>query len=98
MRCDVREGTIIPSRRFGLVGQFLGHAAHSLIFTPGKCQKALSTLAGPLLAQSGHRAAEFQCPLLGVKRTLVGGAAMSAFDPKRTFAARFRQTMDRFNR
>jgi hypothetical protein len=43
--------------------------------------------AGPrllLLAQSGHFTAEFQCPLLGVKRTLVGDAAMSAFDPKRT--------------
>src|SRR6516164_3708011 len=37
-----------------------------------------------LLAQSGHVAAEFQCLLLGVKRTLVGDAAMSAFDPKRT--------------
>ena len=36
------------------------------------------------LAQSGHFAAEFPCPLSGVKRTLVGGAAMSAFDPKRT--------------
>jgi len=40
----------------------------------------------PLLAQSGHLAGEFQCPLLGVKRTLVGDAAMSAFDPKRTSA------------
>jgi hypothetical protein len=39
----------------------------------------------PLLAQSGHFTAEFQCPLLGVKRTLVGDAAMSAFDPKRTW-------------
>ena len=39
-----------------------------------------------LLAQSGHFAAEFRCPLLGVKRTLVGDAAMSAFDPKRTSA------------
>ena|SRR6516165_9828193 len=27
-----------------------------------------------------------ECPLLGVKRTLVGGAAMSAFYPKRTSA------------
>src|SRR5215471_7651292 len=26
----------------------------------------------PLLAQSGHHAAEFQCLLLGVKRTLTG--------------------------
>jgi hypothetical protein len=37
-------------------------------------------------AQSGHFTAEFQCPLLGVKRTLVGDAAMSAFDPKRTLS------------
>jgi hypothetical protein len=39
------------------------------------------------LAQSGHFAIEFRCPLLGVKRTLVGDAAMSAFDPKRTWRA-----------
>src|SRR5262249_19316808 len=26
-----------------------------------------------------------QCPLSGVKQTLIGCAAMSAFDPKRTF-------------
>jgi hypothetical protein len=39
----------------------------------------------PLLAQSGHSSELNQCPLLGVKQTLVGGAAMSAFDPKRTF-------------
>src|SRR6516165_3659208 len=38
----------------------------------------------PLLAQSGHFATEFQCPLFGVKRTLIGSAAMSAFDPKQT--------------
>jgi hypothetical protein len=30
--------------------------------------------------------AEFQCPVLGVKRTLTGRAPMSAFDPKRTFS------------
>jgi hypothetical protein len=40
------------------------------------------------LAQSGHRDALNQCPLLGVKRTSVGDAAMSAFDPKRTLATR----------
>jgi hypothetical protein len=41
----------------------------------------------PLLAQSGHFENEFQCLLLGVKRTLGGRAAMSAFDPKRTFGS-----------
>jgi len=41
----------------------------------------------PLLAQGGHSATEFQCPLSGVKRTLRGHAPMSAFDPKRTSAA-----------
>jgi len=29
---------------------------------------------------------QFQCPLLGVKRTSGGGASMSAFDPKRASA------------
>src|SRR5215472_1622085 len=38
--------------------------------------------------QSGHATAEFQCPLLGVKRTLPGSAAMSASDPKRTSSVR----------
>jgi len=37
-----------------------------------------------LLAQSGHFETEFQCPLLGVKRTWIESALMSAFDPKRT--------------
>src|SRR5262249_21879883 len=31
----------------------------------------------PLLAQSGHFTTEFQCPLLGVKRTLSERASMS---------------------
>jgi hypothetical protein len=35
-------------------------------------------------AQSGHSAVAVQCPLLGVKRTSMGGNPMSAFDPKRT--------------
>jgi hypothetical protein len=38
------------------------------------------------LAQSGHSATEFQCPLLEVKQTFSGTVAMSAFDPKRTLA------------
>jgi hypothetical protein len=35
-------------------------------------------------AQSGHYATEFQCPLLGVKRTFGRLAVMSASDPYRT--------------
>jgi hypothetical protein len=38
----------------------------------------------PFLAQSGHPDAFNQCPLLGVKRTWINMALMSAFDPKRT--------------
>src|SRR5262249_8748543 len=38
-----------------------------------------------LLAQSRHSTTEFQCPLLGVKRTFIQPASMSAIDPKRTF-------------
>jgi len=38
-----------------------------------------------LLAQSGHSATEFQCPLLGVQRTSRKTPGMSANDPKRTF-------------
>src|SRR5215470_5646943 len=49
------------------------------MFLPQEC---------PLLAQSGHPASDFQCPLLGVKRTLPKRPPMSAFDPKRTLAAR----------
>src|SRR5262249_12559033 len=36
------------------------------------------------MAQSGHSQTEFQCRLLGVKRTSRVHAPMSAFDPKRT--------------
>src|SRR5262249_45366937 len=36
-----------------------------------------------------ERATEFRCPLLGVKRTLIEEAAMSAFDPKRTLNVSF---------
>src|SRR6516165_6329605 len=39
----------------------------------------------PLLAQSGHPDAVNQCPLLGVKRTLDFLDRMSALDPKRTW-------------
>jgi len=39
------------------------------------------------MAQSGHCKTKFQCPLSGVKRTLIGRAAMSAFDPKRTLVS-----------
>jgi hypothetical protein len=41
----------------------------------------------PLLAQSGHSDTLNQCPLLGAKRTFSRSLAMSAFDPKRTFAS-----------
>src|SRR5215831_15210073 len=41
----------------------------------------------PLLAQSGHHDRAEPCPLLGVKRTSSRRAAMSAYDPKRTWAA-----------
>jgi len=36
---------------------------------------------GLLLAQSGHSATEFQCPLLGVKRTFLQLTSMSVIDP-----------------
>src|SRR5262249_14472949 len=50
-------------------------------------QSIISTLVRcPLMAQSGHSSTEFQCPLLGVKRTSYGRAPMSAFDPKGTFS------------
>jgi hypothetical protein len=38
-----------------------------------------------LLALSGHFVHPAACPLLGVKRTFLTLARMSAFDPKRTF-------------
>ena len=44
----------------------------------------------PLLAQSGHRDALNQCPLLGVKRTCLVQVAMTANDPKRIFRTRYR--------
>src|SRR5215469_16810133 len=49
----------------------------------------------PLLAQSGHSTTEFQCPLLGVKRTFARRPPMSAFDPKRASAMRLPVTTPR---
>jgi hypothetical protein len=40
----------------------------------------------PLLAQSGHHDRAEPCLLLGVKRTSVGRASMSADDPKQTLS------------
>ena len=40
-----------------------------------------------LLALFGHPTRTDECPLLGVKRTWRGLISMSAYDPKRTFAA-----------
>ncbi len=42
----------------------------------------------PLLAKSGHLPDEFQCPLLGVKRTSLASPAMSVVDPNRTLLPR----------
>ena len=39
------------------------------------------------MAQSGHARCVRQCPLSGVKQTLIGRALMSAYDPKQTWAA-----------
>ena len=39
----------------------------------------------PLMALSRHPSRACQCPLLGAKRTLLGRAAMSVFDPERTY-------------
>jgi hypothetical protein len=47
--------------------------------------EAQSSQRCPLLALSGHRTHVEEFPLLGVKQTLGEGAAMSAFDPKRTW-------------
>jgi hypothetical protein len=49
-------------------------------------QTFLLQCMSPLLAQSGHADTLNRCPLLGVKRTWLEPAAMSAFDPKRTSA------------
>src|SRR6516225_1775360 len=51
----------------------------------------------PLLAQSGHPDTLNQCPLLGVKRTLVSRSAMSAFDPKRTYSLPAEHRLDSQN-
>src|SRR5215472_16366265 len=39
----------------------------------------------PYRASGKNHATEFQCPLLGVKRTFIQLTLMSAFDPKRTW-------------
>jgi hypothetical protein len=41
------------------------------------------------MAQSGHPHRLNRCPLSGVKQTSCGRETISAFDPKRTFVAKF---------
>ena len=50
--------------------------------------RVLRVPSPPLLAQSGHGLVRCTCPLLGVKQTSFFALQMSAYDPKRTFAAR----------
>jgi hypothetical protein len=41
------------------------------------------------MAPNGHPNALGRCPLSGVKQTMRGNVPMSAYDPKRTLAAKF---------
>src|SRR5215469_12025583 len=72
---------------------------HPNSYKPGwGCDTAatfVSEFQCPLLAQSGHRATEFQCRLLGVKRTSEESAAMSALTQSGHRRPRSPQTMDR---
>src|SRR5215469_14030056 len=67
---NTRRDKIDPSKDLG------GDQCHAECRTPlrrGQDESATQagmTLRCPLLAQSGHHAAEFQCLLLGVKQTL----------------------------
>ena len=57
--------TRLPTRS----AQWQASAVDQILDRSAKC---------PLLAQSGHCLTGFQCPLLGVKRTLIGHATMTA--------------------
>jgi putative ABC transport system substrate-binding protein len=61
----------IESKRLGLLRALV----------PGV--KLIAVLLNPN-RQGGHSTTEFQCPLLGVKRTRLLHCKMSAYDPKRT--------------
>ncbi|MGB8447893.1 MAG: hypothetical protein WCE32_26325 [Pseudolabrys sp.] len=53
-----------------------------ILFGIGIAQKSVEAESGsqcPLLAQSGHGLVRCKCPLLGVKRTWLFAAQMSAF-------------------
>src|SRR6516165_2794724 len=63
---------------------FCEHPSASVSVKADRIDQFMLHCMSPLLAQSGHFATEFQCPLLGVKRTWVAPSPMSAFDPKQT--------------
>ena len=50
----------------------VGSSRIKLHHFPGRCERSC------ILAQSRHYATGFQCPLLGVKRTLIGGVRCSS--------------------
>jgi hypothetical protein len=76
----------VPNREFVPAGSLEELKAKGRL--EGECRHGSSELwdvsvgcsspAPPILPGAG-------CPLLGVKRTLIGRCRMSAFDPKRTF-------------
>src|SRR5215467_12028839 len=85
--CTMARSPVVPlpMRSSCLTRQPIRHCT----FPPMRPSNNASLCRGAeclLLAQSGHHKRADPCPLLGVKRTLIGDDAMSAFDPKETSA------------
>src|SRR6516165_3641623 len=79
-RRAIRWRWALPTRRLNRLSRSRFRLAPGQV--PRNAKKLITLASGPtlkcpLLAQSGHRAAELQCPLLGVKRTLLGGARIT---------------------
>ena len=108
-QADTAKGS---AARLALAGGQTGLAAPVVVLHRAKgtgravpCKPVPLQLRAPPIGASGflilmffcllHH--HFECPLLGVKRTLVGDAAMSAFDPKRTLRSGTVERYVRYN-
>src|SRR6516165_2891603 len=81
----MRQSITLHSSNFEPLMSALGHKRTSERSAECPLYHRKQTFSAILLDCCARAApAESQCPLLGVKRTLIGRAPMSAFDPKRT--------------
>jgi hypothetical protein len=73
------------------VNALVGPATHRHVRSRQPHRKVI---AGAREMEKGHSSCAAECPLSGVKRTWSIAVQMSAYDPKRTFRAYYRRSIE----